>query len=124
MYARTDEGGIVMLKLGKYEEAIGDFNRAIQLESKKPAILFNNRGYAYMLLGRYSDALADYDHAIEADRKYVPAYLNRATIYKDQKKYNEAMADLNEALRIDATNTTAQTNINFLRKIMANAQAR
>ena len=114
--------GILMLKLGRYQEAISDFDRAIQLESKEPAILFNNRGYAYMLLGRDSDALADYDHAIEVDRKYVPAYLNRATLYKDQKKYGEAMTDLNEVLRIDAANTMAQANINFLRKIMGNAQ--
>ena len=36
----------------------------------------------------------DYDRAIAIDKRYVPAYLNRATLYKDQKDYERAMADL------------------------------
>ncbi|MEO1801005.1 MAG: tetratricopeptide repeat protein [Cyanobacteria bacterium J06629_2] len=58
--------GRMLAKLGRYEEALIDLGRAIELDPNN----FNawaNRGSAKGSLGRYEDALTDYDRAIELD---------------------------------------------------------
>lgn len=115
--------GIVLLKYGRYDEAVADFSKAIELDTVPAALTFSNRGYAFMKWKKYPQALADYDRAIAIDKRYVPAYLNRATLYKDQKDYERAMADLNRVLEIDQANAMASNNIQLLRKMMADDQS-
>lgn len=110
--------GMVMVKLGNYEQAVEFFSQTIKLEPKESGITFTNRGYAYVSLGRNADALADYNHAIAVDKRYLPAYLNRATLYKNQKDFTRAMADLDSVLRIDPGNKAAQNNRQILRKMI------
>lgn len=116
--------GMVLVKTGDYAQAVNYFTRTIQLEPKGSGITFTNRGYAYMRLGRQADALADYDHAIAVDQRYLPAYLNRATLYKDQNNFARAMADLDQVLSIDPGNRTAQNNREILRKMIHDESVR
>ena len=48
--------------LGRYEEAVADFSRAIELA---PDAAIAERAATYRLIGRYDDALAGKDEAID-----------------------------------------------------------
>ena len=50
----------------RYDEALADFNRAIELDPED-AWALAGRGETYWAMGRYDQALADYDRAIELD---------------------------------------------------------
>src|SRR5580692_2071286 len=56
--------GVRHLKKGRYDKALADFDRAIELDAAYgPAIA--GRGVTYRAMGRYDQALADFDRAIE-----------------------------------------------------------
>jgi tetratricopeptide (TPR) repeat protein len=55
--------------LGRYDEAIECFNRAIELGPKN-AEAWNNKGAALGKLGRYDEAMEHFDIAIGIDPQY------------------------------------------------------
>jgi tetratricopeptide (TPR) repeat protein len=63
-----------------YDEALADFNRALELDPKDVWALAG-RGKTYRKMGRYDEALADYDRALELDPKdpYVLDYRHQLT---------------------------------------------
>ena len=62
--------------LGRYDEALADYNRALELRPDYTEAL-NNRGNTYHELERYNEALADYNQALELRQEYVEALYNR-----------------------------------------------
>jgi len=50
----------------RYEEALADFDRAIDLDPEV-AWIIASRGEIYRLMRRYEEALADFDRAIDLD---------------------------------------------------------
>ena len=52
--------------MGRYDEALADFTRAIELDPED-AWTIASRGETYRLMGRYDEALADFTRAIELD---------------------------------------------------------
>ncbi len=57
---------------GKYDEAIGFYDRAIKA-APKDAELWNSRGLALCHLGRYEEAIESFGKALEIDPEYVDA---------------------------------------------------
>jgi tetratricopeptide (TPR) repeat protein len=49
--------------LGRYQEAIEDYNEAIRLDPKHE-YAYNSRGYCYFKLGYWQKAIEDYDKQI------------------------------------------------------------
>jgi tetratricopeptide (TPR) repeat protein len=85
---------------GDYDQAIADFNQAIQLDPKN-AKAYYKRGNAYGHKDEYDKAIADEDQAIQIDPKYVDAYLNRGWDYSSKGDYGKAVADCDQAILID-----------------------
>lgn len=110
--------GMIMLQLGRSKESVDDFSRAIERDVIPSAVTFNNRGYALMLMREDDQALEDYNRAIEIDPNYVPAYLNRATLYKNRRDLSSAMNDLKRALAVDPQNASAQNNVRILESLI------
>ena len=52
--------------MGRYDEALADLNRAIELDPSRDWIIAD-RGETYRAMGRYDEALADFNRAIELD---------------------------------------------------------
>jgi tetratricopeptide (TPR) repeat protein len=65
---------------GRCKEAIADYAKSIELNSKYPQA-FNNRAYTYMRMGDYKDALTDLNKALEINPNYINALMNRGDIY-------------------------------------------
>jgi tetratricopeptide (TPR) repeat protein len=85
---------------GNYDQAIIDYNEAIQLEPINPAT-YNNRGDAYYKKGDYKRAITDYTEAIKLDPNYADAYAGRAAAYLAKGDLNRAIADCDQAIKLD-----------------------
>jgi len=101
--------GLTYSQLSRYEEALRDYVRAIELEPNN-AKIYSNRGATYQNLGRWEEALQDFDRAIQLDHNYTAAYSNRASTYHRLGRYEEALRDVNCALDIDPTCIAAYAN--------------
>jgi tetratricopeptide (TPR) repeat protein len=84
----------------RYEEAIADFNEALDLNPKLPWTLAA-RGETYRLMKRRTHALRDLDHAVELDPDLAWAISSRGVVYRELVRYVDALADFNRALGID-----------------------
>lgn len=92
---QSNNDGLELYNLGKYEEAIALYDKAIDLESKgikDIEVCYYNRGRAYFKLGNYQKAIGDYTKAIEISpqSKY---YSERAVAYEMLGDSANAMLD-------------------------------
>ena len=87
-------------QMGRYEEALADHNRVLNLIPDSYSEL-SNRGNVYTALGRTEEALADYQRAIELNSDYAPVYLNRANLYFNRKRYADALSDADKGIGIN-----------------------
>jgi tetratricopeptide (TPR) repeat protein len=64
--------------LGRYQEALEDYDKAIEIDSKL-ANAYVNRGSAYSHLGATEKAIADYEKGLELDPKIddPPGFVKR-----------------------------------------------
>ena len=92
--------------LGKYHEAIADFNVAISINDKFPKA-YKNRGDSYRQLKQYDKAFADYNKAISLNPKYSEAYESRAKLYEKLEQYDKALADYTQAITLKPENIEA-----------------
>ena len=83
--------------MGRYEEALADFTRAIDLHSDYSWAIAA-RGQTYRLMGRYEDALTDLTRAIELNPKSEEAYWERAETLRTTGRHNEALDDFAHTL--------------------------
>ena len=75
-------------KLGKYEEAIVEYDKALKVNPKY-VDAYNNKGLSLHNLGRYEEAILEYDKALKINPKYVmlmPAKVFLYIILDDMKK--------------------------------------
>jgi tetratricopeptide (TPR) repeat protein len=91
--------GAAYVVLGNYNQAIEDYDRAIEI---RPGYVdaYNNRGSAYKGLGNYRRAIEDYNRAIEIRPGYVDAYNNRGNAYIALGNYKQAIEDYGRAIEI------------------------
>ncbi len=95
-----NQRGAAYARLGRFNEAIADFSRAVSLDASfAPAL--TNRGLAQRQSGRDDAALQDFSRAIEANPNYAPAYLARGNLLRARNQLPEAIADLNQAIRLN-----------------------
>ena len=67
--------------LGKYEEAIKDYDKAIELDPDY-SDAYNNRGLAKYYLDKYGEAIKDFNKVIELTPNYTNAYYDRGNAKK------------------------------------------
>jgi tetratricopeptide (TPR) repeat protein len=92
--------GRVYGNAGRYESALADFDRVLELRPDDHRSLAD-RGQAYWLMERYDEALADFTRAIDLDPNYDWAIAGRGQTYQAMERYDEALADLNKAIDLD-----------------------
>lgn len=92
--------GIALLNEGKIDEAIGHYDRAIQI---KPGYVdaYANRGNAYAKLGRYQRAIEDYNQAILLKPDFAEGYYSRGNIRSILGQYQLALEDYDKAISLN-----------------------
>ena len=91
--------GIDNSQKGRYDQALQDFNQALQLKPQDPALL-TYRGIVYYAKGLNDKAIQDFDAALKLDPKFARAYYQRGMVYDNQEKYNQAVEDLKTAKKL------------------------
>jgi tetratricopeptide (TPR) repeat protein len=96
------ESGAGKLFGKKYDEAIVDFTRSIELNPKDSNV-FAFRGDAFFKKADYDKALADYKKVVammpETDREFHIALFRTAETYLAKGDYTSALVDVNQAVR-------------------------
>jgi len=93
--------GGAYFSLGKYDEAIKDFNKGIDTSPIISDVFYGLRGFAYFQLGNYNQAIKDYDKAIKQNPKNESAYTGRGRAYWNLGNHNKAMRDYDRSIEIN-----------------------
>jgi tetratricopeptide (TPR) repeat protein len=93
----------------KLEEAIADYNKAVEL-APNVTDPYLNRGTALEGLGKWDEAIADYNRALELDPKDAMAYNNRGNAKAGLRKWDLAIADYKKANEIAPNFAFARAN--------------
>lgn len=97
---KYNDAGLDFLVKGRYESAVAEFNKAIELDQNF-AKAYNNRGWAYLHMSKYDLALADFDTAIKLAPNHATYYLSRCRFYNQTSKWDLAIADCSKAIELD-----------------------
>ena len=91
--------------LQRYDEAMLDYTKAIQLNNKMTDAYYN---HANIILSRkdienpnITNAIEDLEKALELDEKFVDALFAMAAAYKKLGKYHQALEYLEKLLKIE-----------------------
>jgi tetratricopeptide (TPR) repeat protein len=95
-----DTEGVNFANLGRYEEAVASYDRAIAINPDY-VDAWHNRGNALFRLNRKKEAVASYDKAIAINPDYVDAWNNRGVALHDLRRYEEAVASYDKAIAIN-----------------------
>lgn len=121
--AYQDLRGLVLTKLGQFQEAIEAHNKAIEaslklgdFEALKTA--YNNRGIANYRSGNSQKAIEDYDYALRTGSDQINKQVlnNRGNAFKKIGNMLKAEQDYRDALAIDPDYFEALHNLNLLPK--------
>jgi tetratricopeptide (TPR) repeat protein len=92
--------GVSLETLGMNEDAIKQFEKALQLDPKHP-YAYNDLGYALERLGKYNVAIEKYKEAIRLNPAYPPPYegwvKSLEAISKDKRDDGEVKKELAKA---------------------------
>jgi protein O-GlcNAc transferase len=90
---------LVQDRLGRRDEALQNYNRALALRPNHAPTLYN-RGVTLQRLRRWQEALQSYDRAVSIRPDFVVALVNRGSILRDLKRYEEALKSYDAALAV------------------------
>lgn len=91
------ERGVSLVKAGKFEAAIKEFDETIRLKPGN-AQAYNDRGVAYEKLQQPARAYADYDQAVALDPNFLEALNNRGRAGKNTGRPKSAIEDFNHII--------------------------
>lgn len=99
--ARLSYGdGVRLFRANRYEQAILNFNQAIDLQPNY-VDAYRMRGRSYAALSKPDDAVPDFTKVVNYRPKDATAFVERGFAELDRKKLDRALADAGAALAIE-----------------------
>ncbi|MCP5084238.1 MAG: tetratricopeptide repeat protein [Alphaproteobacteria bacterium] len=98
--AAHNNRGFSLLQLGRYEQAIEDLNKAIEL-SPKFHTAFLNRGAALARAGKIDQAISDFVSVVALRPTDPIAHINLGKAHFINGQFDDAIKDYDEAIRLD-----------------------
>ncbi|UFH36054.1 tetratricopeptide repeat protein [Flavobacterium acetivorans] len=107
--------GYAKICLNKYNDAISDFNKSIELnnfDENFKSLVFLDRGTANLRLGNYSDAINDFDASIHLSPDDPTGYFSRGKAKHDLNLRREACEDWDEYIELGGSDVNDLKEIN------------
>src|SRR5581483_6867512 len=101
--------GLALRGLGRLQEALDGFDRAIMLAPAYPDA-HNGRGVVLVDLKRFEEALASFDKAIALAPRHAEAHYNRANTLGELRRFEEALAGFDQVIALQPDNAAAHNN--------------
>lgn len=96
---QANKRGLEYMKQNHYEQAIGEFNRALSEDgSWFPA--YYNRAVSYANTRQYKEALNDFNYILVNFPNHAESYFNRAIVYENLGIYANAIKDYSETIKL------------------------
>lgn len=95
-----DLKGIALIGLGRSDEAINCFDKALKLKPNS-ALLLNNKANAFFKLGKNEEAMEYVYKGLKIDSKLPMLWVTKGEIYRDLGKNEEALEHFDKALKLD-----------------------
>ncbi|XP_055919985.1 small glutamine-rich tetratricopeptide repeat-containing protein beta [Eupeodes corollae] len=99
-----------LMKEGKYQEALIQYNRALTFDPKNP-IFYCNRAAASIRLGENERAVRDCKSALVYNPSYGKAYGRMGIAYSNLGKFDDAQAAYSKAIELEPDNQDYRTNL-------------
>jgi tetratricopeptide (TPR) repeat protein len=96
--------------MGRYDEALADFDRVIALEKEADWVV-GSRGEIYRLMGRYDEALADFDRAIALNERDEWNRYLRAQVHYLLHHENAFQQDMEAAIELQKQTRSSSDDI-------------
>lgn len=94
--------------LGRFEEALGYYDRAQELDPKLG--VGSHKARTLMRMKRFEEALAEFDRSLAANPEHAASWHNKGTALSFLDRREEALAAFEAALRIDPHHVAAWHN--------------
>ena len=105
--------GVALGYLGKYDEAIQAYDKAIEIDPQHAAA-WNNKGIVLYDQGKYNEALQAYNKSLEIDPKNALVWNNKGNVLKRLDLTAESKAAFDKAVELESEgllgNTLPETN--------------
>jgi tetratricopeptide (TPR) repeat protein len=92
--------GQVSLNEGNFEEAIGYWRKALDIQPRLPNV-HSNIGHALMILGRRDEAIEEFEREIQISPNSSLTYFLLGQTYLQDKKYEKARENYEMAIKIN-----------------------
>jgi Flp pilus assembly protein TadD len=102
--------GWVYYGQGRYEEALAEFQKAVELDPKD-AEARNGLGDIYHMQGRYEEAVAELWRAIALEPENPDPHNSLGWVYADQSKFGMAIPEFRKAIRLDPEHANAHSGL-------------
>ena len=111
--------GVIYLKLGKYDQAIEQFKKALEVDPNYTfgPFLFGN---IYTDAKNYQEKINDFKDVIKTNREYARAHNYLGLTYLKKKNYSAAKNSLLESIRVNPNYAKANNNLGVLYEEMGN----
>ncbi len=101
--------GVIFVERGLYDNALRDFNKAIEIRQYYPDAYYN-RGLTYDKQGLYDKAIPEYSKAVQINNKYLDAYYNRGVLYGKLGLFRQAISDYTSVIALNPAHAEAYNN--------------
>ena len=112
-----NESGLKKYNNGQYEEAIKDFDIAINTNQNNYEFYYNRANAKYKLF-RYSEAIQDCDKSISINSKFDRSYNSRGRAKYKLELYSEAINDFSQAILLNPNNDNYYLNRAYAESII------
>jgi tetratricopeptide (TPR) repeat protein len=90
---------VILLQMGRIQDAIKDFTTAIELKNFVPA--YTNRGTAFNIIDRFQEAKLDFDTALAIEPNFRAALFNRGITSYRLGLHQDSIADFTLCLELN-----------------------
>jgi tetratricopeptide (TPR) repeat protein len=119
--ADLNNQGVAHWKKTKFDDAIRDFDKSIEIDPRY-AFAWSNKGGVLNDLHKYDEALFAVDKAIEIDPQLAFAWVNKGNALRNQGKFDDALQAVERAIELDPNLAAAQNVRNLIQETRKNPE--